>query len=132
MKKQVFFSIIAVALSFTMANAQGGGGFPRRTVEERVKTIHEKLDSAFKNPGTALLTQLDSVFANYYRAQDAKREEIMSGGGDREAFRAAMQDLTKDRDDKLAKILSEAQMKQWKDEIEPALRPQRGPRPPGN
>lgn len=132
MKKQVFFSIFAVALGFTMATAQGGGGFPRRTVEERVKTIHEKLDSAFKNPGTALLTQLDSVFANYYRAQDAKREEIMSGGGDREAFRAAMQDLTKDRDDKLAKILSEAQMKQWKDEIEPALRPQRGPRPPGN
>ena len=72
--------------SFTMANAQGGGGFPRRTVEERVKTVHDKLDSAFKNPGTALLAQLDSVFANYYRTQDAKREEMM-GGGDREAMR---------------------------------------------
>ena len=121
MKKQIFFTVIAAALSFTMANAQGGGGFPRRTVEERVKTVHDKLDSAFKN----------SVFANYYRTQDAKREEMM-GGGDREAMRAVMQELSKDRDDKLAKILSEAQMKQWKDEIEPALRPQRGPRPPGN
>lgn len=131
MKKQIFFAVIAAALSFTMANAQGGGGFPRRTVEERVKTVHDKLDSAFKNPGTALLAQLDSVFANYYRTQDAKREEMM-GGGDREAMRAVMQELSKDRDDKLAKILSEAQMKQWKDEIEPALRPQRGPRPPGN
>ena len=51
MKKQIFFTVIVAALSFTMANAQGGGGFPHRTVEERVKTVHDKLDSAFKRWG---------------------------------------------------------------------------------
>ena len=106
---------------------------PRRTVAERIKTIHEKLDSAFNKPDAAMLEKVDSIFANYYRTQDKYREEMMGSGNppDRDAMRAKMQEFAADRDEKLKKVLTEAQMKQWKDEIEPVLRPQRGNRPPG-
>ena len=43
--------------------------FQRRTVEERVQTTHQKMDSAFKLD-KAKLTQVDSIFAIYYRATD--------------------------------------------------------------
>jgi hypothetical protein len=57
----------------------------------------------------------------------------MAGGGqmDRDAMRAAMQEIADKRDGQLKEILSESQMRKWKDEIEPSLRPQRGNRPPG-
>lgn len=139
MKKQIFFAIIAATLSFTFANAQGGGRFQRRTVEERVKATHNFLDSAFnREVSTANFILLDSVFAFYYRAQDKLRDDMManSGGGrpDQAAMdemRAKMQELVKERDEKLQKIFTEAQMKKWKDEIEPALNPRRGNRPSG-
>jgi protein CpxP len=131
MKKQIFLSVVLVLFSISMIKAQGG--FQRRTVEERVAKAHAVLDSAFEKPAATLLTALDSVFTNYYKAQDAKREELMAGGGqvDREAMRAAFQELSDKRDEKLKGLLTEGQMKKWKDEIEPTLRPQRGNRPPG-
>ena len=52
-------------------------------------------------------------------------EEIRSGGGGREEMMAARQKLVEERDQKLKGVLSEAQMKTWKDEIEPSMRPQR-------
>ena len=66
-------------------NAQGG--FQRRTVEERLQIVNQKLDSAFKLDKTKL-TDADSAFANFYRATDKLREDMMSGGGqfDRQAF----------------------------------------------
>ena len=53
--------VFAAAISITSVNAQGGGNFQRRTPEERLKTVHEKLDSAFKLDA-AKLTQADEVF----------------------------------------------------------------------
>jgi hypothetical protein len=38
-----------------------------------------------------------------------------------------MQKMTTDRDDKLKKVLTEDQFKEWKDKIEPSMRPQRPP-----
>ena len=38
---------------------------------------------------------------------------------------AARQKLVEERDQKLKGVLSEAQMKTWKDEIEPSMWPQR-------
>ncbi len=106
----------------------GGGGFQRRTVEERVKTIHEKLDSAFK-PGTDKLTEIDGIFTVFYKAQDKIREELMSGGErpDPQVMREKMQPAMTERDDKLKKVLTEDQYKKWKDEIEPSMRRQGGP-----
>lgn len=129
MKKQIVLTAIAAVLGFASVNAQGG--FQRKTVEERVKIVHGKLDSAFKLDATKM-KDAESVFTDYYKAMDKAREEAMAGGAqpDRDAMRAKMQELTGQRDEKLKKVLTEGQMKTWKDEIEPAMRPQRGNRPP--
>jgi hypothetical protein len=122
MKKR--FLLFAILLAGTMAvNAQGGGGgnFPRRTVEERVQTVHQKMDSTFKLD-KAKLTQVDSVFANYYRSTDKLREELMAGGGDRSAMREKMQPLTDARDKELQPLLGDDNFKTWKEVIEPSMR----------
>ena len=105
------------------ANAQGGG-YSRRTVEERVKAADEKI--AVFNLEKSKKDQVDTIFSQYYRTADAKRQEMMSGGSpDRDKMRTEMQKLSGDRDDKLKNIFTDDQFKKWKDEIEPSLRPQR-------
>ena len=128
MKKQLV--VIAVTL-FAIMGSVNAQGFQRRTVEERVASVHGKLDSAFK-PDATKMVAIDSIFKSYYIAQDKYREEMMaSGNADREAMRAEMTKMAGDRDEKLKKFLTEEQMKIWKDTIEPSMRPQRGNRPPG-
>lgn len=119
MKKTMF--ILALALFATGAvMAQGP---QRRTVEERVKIVHDKIDSAFKLDA-AKLAQVDSAFAQYYRATDKLREEAMNGG-DRQAMREKMQPLTEARDKELQAVLGDDRFKIFKSEIEPSMRPQR-------
>ena len=124
MKSKITLMISSFVLLAATANAQGG--FQRRTVEERVQIARQKFDSAFKLD-KAKLAETDSVFANYYRAQDKVREGMMSGGGqpDFQAMREKMQPLMDDRDKKLQSILTADQYKTWKDAIEPSLRPRR-------
>ncbi len=129
MKKQIFLAAAAALLSVATVSAQQGGGMPRRTVEERVKTVHTKLDSAFKMDA-AKLKEADVIFTDYYTAQDKAREG-MQPGGDRDAMRAKMQELGTERDGKLKTVFTEEQMKKWKDEIEPSMRQGRGNRPQG-
>lgn len=121
MKKTIAL-FTGILLSCTlMVNAQGGGGnFPRRTVEERVQMIHQKIDSAFKLDASKM-AQVDSVFANYYRSTDKLREEMM-GGGDRQAMREKMQPLLEARDKELQPILGNDNFKTWKEVIEPSMR----------
>lgn len=121
-KRFLLFAVILLAGTIAV-NAQGGGGgnFPRRTVEERVATVHQKMDSAFKLD-KAKLTQIDSVFANYYRNTDKAREDLMAAGGDRSQMREKMQPYVDARDKELSVILGEADFKTWKDVIEPSMR----------
>jgi periplasmic protein CpxP/Spy len=132
-KKTILLSLVLLCTSVAVMAQPGGGRGQRRTVEERVKMIHEKLDSAFsKSIPADKFALVDSAFASFYRAQDKMREEMMAGGGPpdeaaREAMRAKMTELTVERDEKLQKVFTEAQYKKWKDEVEPALRPRRGP-----
>jgi hypothetical protein len=123
--KKIFLVAMGTFAITLMAQAQTGN-FQRRTVEERVATVHAKLDSAFKLEA-AKLTLVDSAFADYYRAQDAKRQELMSGGTppDRETMMTEMTKLSDARDAKLKGILTEDQYKIWKEQLEPAMRPQR-------
>jgi hypothetical protein len=115
--------ISSFILLTSVVNAQGG--FQRRTVEERVQMVQQKFDSAFKLD-KAKLSEADSVFANYYRAQDKLREEMRnSGQQDFQAMREKMQPLMQDRDKKLEGILTADQYKTWKESIEPSLRPRR-------
>src|SRR5215471_13716249 len=126
MKRMIILVALFIFMGGVTAFAQGGGGFQRRTVEERVQMVHQKMDSAFKLD-KAKLTQVDSTFAGFYRAQDKLRDEMMaanSGGGqvDRDAMRAKFQPLMDDRDKKLQGILTADQFKTWKDVIEPSMR----------
>lgn len=122
--KKKFLLCAAILFTGTMfVNAQGGG-FQRRTVEERVLAVHQKMDSAFKLDKTKL-TQVDSVFANYYRTTDKAREELMAGGGDRSAMREKMQPFIDARDKELQPLLGDDNFKVWKEVIEPSMR--RGP-----
>jgi protein CpxP len=126
MKKISLLVVVAIALTAT-TYAQGGG-FPRRTVAERVAAVSNKLDSAFKLE-PAKLAMADSAFADSYRASDAKRQELMAGGTmpDRTTLMAEMKTISDARDEKLKGILTADQFKTWKEQVEPSMRPQRPP-----
>jgi len=100
MKTKITVMISSLILLVVVVNAQGG--FQRRTVEERVQVVQQKFDSAFKLDKPKI-ADVDSVFANYYRAQDKLREEMMSGGGqpDFQAMREKMQPFMDERDKKI-------------------------------
>jgi periplasmic protein CpxP/Spy len=123
MKSKLLALVLSLFVFAIAANAQGQP--QRRTVEERVKAVDEKFaDFKLDKDKTA---QVDTIFTHYYKATDKLREEMMAAGGqpDFQQMREKMQPLVTDRDDKLKKVLTEDQFKKWKDEIEPALRPQR-------
>ena len=122
--KKMFFVFTAILLAGIMVVNAQGGGFQRPPIAERVKMVLEKMEP-FKLD-EAKKAQVDSIFTQSYKAQDAKRDEMRaSGSQDREAMRAEMQKVNDARDEKLKKLLSEEQFKEWKDKIEPSMRPQR-------
>jgi periplasmic protein CpxP/Spy len=121
MKKQFLTLAFAIAVAFA-ANAQGGGG-QRMSAEERIKFTIEKM--APLNLDAATKAKSDAIITEYINAQQKAMEEIRVNGGDRDAMMAKRRELADARDAKLKSIFTEAQMKQWKDEIEPSLRPQR-------
>ena len=114
-----FFICVAI-----IVNAQGG--FQRRTVEERLQIVNQKLDSAFKLDKTKF-DNADSAFANYYCTADKLREDMISGGEQRnfQTMREKMQPLMDERDKKLQTILTADQFTTWKEAIEPSMRPRR-------
>jgi protein CpxP len=123
--KKIIFACIAFTAITLSASAQGGGGFNRRTPEERAASIHEKIDSAFKLDADKM-TKLDTAMVALFKAQDTKRQEMMAGGmPDRETFMAEMKKFTDARDEILKALLTTDQFGIWKDKIEPSMRPQR-------
>ncbi|MBX2934597.1 MAG: hypothetical protein KF825_10145 [Ferruginibacter sp.] len=123
MKKQIILIAIAAIFSINAVSAQGGR--QRQTPEERTKATMEKLVPL--NLDTDIKSKTEVIFTDFYKAQQEAMEEMRSSGNfDREAMSAKRKELTDARDKKLKEIFTEAQMKQWKDEIEPSLRPQRG------
>jgi hypothetical protein len=123
MKKILLLVAVSVTLS-VFAYAQPGMGM-RMTTEERVARVHSKLDSAFRLD-KAVLTKLDTALTVLYKAQDAKRQELMAGGmPDRETFMAEMKKYTDAQDEILKELLTKDQFDTWKEKIQPAMRPQR-------
>jgi len=114
---------IAAMFSITAANAQGGGGAPRMTPEERIKFTIEKM--APLNLDAATKAKADVIITDFVNGQQKATDEVRAAGGDREAMMAKRKEFSDARDVKLKAIFTEAQYKQWKDEIEPSLRPQR-------
>lgn len=132
--KRVSLMIVAGLAFCLVTNAQGGGGggFARRTPEERVAVIHSKIDSAFKLDAKKMAT-LDTALVALNRAQDKKREELMAGGQpDRETFMAEMKKFSDAQDEIMKAVLSAEQYIIWKEQIQPSMRPNRGPGGAGN
>jgi len=124
MKKVLMISLGIMAV--IISNAQPGGGFQRRTPEERAAAIHQKLDSAFKLEPSKLAT-LDTALIILYKQQDEKMKELFSSGDrpDRETMMAERKKYTDARDEMIKAILNEEDFKIWKEQIEPSMRPQR-------
>ena len=126
--KKISLMLLASFAMAVVVNAQGGGGFPRSTPEERAARIHQKLDSAFKLE-PANLARLDTAITTLYKAQDAKRQELMTAGiTDRETFMAEMKKYSDAQDEILKVMLTQEQFDIWKEKIQPSMRP---PRPAG-
>jgi hypothetical protein len=124
MKKRILVLLALVMGATTFAVAQGGG-FQRRSPEERTAAIHAKLDSAFKLEAKTL-TNLDSALNTLHRAQDKKMQELFAGGPgsvDRETMRAEREKWDNAKNDIIKAVLTEEQFKIWKDQIEPSMRP---------
>ena len=118
MKKQFIFILVILLAGASIANAQNN---PKRSPEERTKRVVDTLTTVLKLDKTHA-DQVDSVFLGYFKETDKMREAAQAGGNfDRDAFMK----LTNDRDEKLKKIMTEADFKKFKEEIEPAMRPQR-------
>lgn len=93
------------------------------TPEERIKFTIEKM--APLNLDAATKAKSDSIITNYVNESQKAMDEIRAAGGDRDEMMAKRKELADARDVKLKAIFTEAQYKQWKEEIEPSLRPQR-------
>ncbi len=122
MKKQLGLMVMAAMFSITAVNAQGGGG-QRMTPEERIKFTIEKMAPLKLDADTK--TKADVIITDYVNGQQKAMDEVRAAGGDRDAMMEKRKEFADARDAKLKLIFTEAQMKQWKDEIEPSLRPQR-------
>jgi protein CpxP len=124
MKKQLVLMAFAAMFSITAVNAQGGGGGQRQTPEEKTKATIEKM--ATLNLDAETKAKADVIIADYFNTQQKAQDEMRASGSfDREAWGVKRKEFADARDAKLKLIFTEAQMKQWKDEIEPSLRPQR-------
>ena len=121
MKKQLLLITAGILFSITSLMAQGQ---QRQTPEERTKAAMEKM--APLNLDDATKTKTEAIMTDFYNAQQKAMDEMRaSGNNDRDAFMAKRKELADTRDAKLKEIFTQDQMKKWKDEIEPTLRPQR-------
>ena len=122
MKKQIVLMVMAALFSITAVNAQGGGG-QRQTPEERTKATMEKM--ALLNLDAEAKAKTEIIISEFNTDSQKMMTELRESGADRETMMAKRKELSDARDGKLKLVFTEAQMKQWKDEIEPSLRPQR-------
>ena len=124
MKKTILLLTIAISLFQASVQAQGFGFVQRATVEERVQRITGKLDSAFRLDKSRMST-LDTALKVLFRAQDARRQELMSGGTrpDRETMMAEMKKFTDAQDEIIGAVLSKEEFGIWKEKIQPEMRP---------
>ena len=121
MKHKMFMTLAFLLAGFVTLHAQN---FQRRTVEERVKAAMEKLAPLSLDKDKT--TQTDSIFTEFYKAQDKAFEDMRNSGSmDREAMMAKRKELADARDEKLKKIFTDDQFKKFKEEIEPSMTPQR-------
>ena len=123
MKKQIVLMVMAAAFSITAVNAQGGGGGQRMTPEERIKATMEKM--APLKLSADVKAKAEVIITDFTKESQKANDELRAAGADRDAMQAKRKEFADARDAKLKLIFTEAQMKQWVDEILPSMRPQR-------
>ena len=78
------------------------------------------------NLDAATKVKTEVIIADFNNAQQQMMDDMRASGSfDRETMMEKRKELSDARDGKLKLIFTEAQMKQWKDEIEASMRPQR-------
>ena len=124
MKNKIALFVILIFAGILSTQAQQG---QRRTAEERTQMIVGRLSDSLKL-NKAQQSDVDSVYLQYYKAQDKLRESLAPGT---RPERADMDKLFDIRDAKLKIILKEEQFIKFK-EMEAAMRNRGGgQRPPG-
>ncbi len=111
-----------VALLFAVTMGVNAQGMQRRTVEERVKSVMDKLTDSLTLDQSEQ-DKTSAVFKDFYTAQDKMREDAQASGN--RPDRSVFEKMTNDRDDKLKAIFSADQYTKYKDHVEASLRPQR-------
>jgi hypothetical protein len=111
-----------LALLFAIATGVNAQGMQRRTVEERVKSVMDKLTDSL-NLNQDQQTKTSAVFTDFYTAQDKMREDARASGN--RPDRSVFQKMAEDRDEKLKGIFTDDQYKKFKDGVEDSLRPRR-------
>jgi periplasmic protein CpxP/Spy len=127
--KKIFLlsTLFLFAAALNTLSAQGGGGGMRKTLEERVSDAMSKI--AEFNLDKSKSESSETIFTDFFKAQDKMREELMAGGSmpDREVMREKNQQMSSERDEKLKKVFSEEQYKKWINDIAPSMMTQRRP-----
>lgn len=120
--KKLFVVVFVLAASITFAAAQPGGG-QRMSPEERAKATTERLTNLLSLKEEQK-TKIGAIELDLNKQMEAKRQSIQ---GDREAMRAAMQEIDKVRDEKYKAVLTADQFKKYLNDKEE--RRQRGEGP---
>lgn len=121
--KKVFISLGLVLFLSLVVKAQEQNN-KRLSVVERIKLAEDKIDSAFKLE-PAKKTVADSAITTFYLAMEAKRDQMKTSDNVQQQWGTVTEEYKKladARDEKLKTVLTEAQFKTWKEQIEPSLR----------
>lgn len=123
--KKISLMILSVMLFTVVSIAQNRGNFDpkefaKRQTEELTKELSLNKDQQKK------VLELNNQVAD---KMTAMREDMMSGGGDREGMRDKMMKIREDQQKEMKKILTEDQYKKYEKYLEEqrARRGQRGP-----
>ncbi|MFH0761687.1 MAG: hypothetical protein V2A67_09320 [Bacteroidota bacterium] len=135
MKSKLFFSVMISLLlaGGLMAQDPPTGAPPQgrnpQDMQKRMQAMQDTLKKQL-NLNTDQIVKFDAIYKDYNEKMAAARA---SAGDDREGFRAKMQEMNKDREAKIEKILTTDQVKKYKDYLakQAAQRQQRGQGGPG-
>ena len=111
----LIFGAVAFANAQQTGAGRPAGGRMQANPEERVKQLDGKVKLTDDQK-----TKAQAVYTEAAEAQQKMREEMMAGGGDRQAMMEKMQKMTADLDAKVNAFLTEEQKKSyklWQDEV---------------
>jgi hypothetical protein len=109
------FGMVSFASAQQRAGNRQGGGRMQANSEERVKQLDDKLKLSEEQKVKAQIVYTEAI-----ELQKKMREEMMSGGGDRQAMMEKMQKMNADVDSKINAFLTDEQKKAykaWQDQV---------------